>query len=94
MFTHIETESVTETENSQSEISTDYTTRNVKEVLQTEEKWYQVKRQIYTKGWWALEKVTFFSIYFSFKIINCFKKNNTLWGLQHAQVKYMKTIIA
>ena len=58
MFTHIETESVTETENSQSEISTDYTTRNVKEVLQTEEKWYQVKRQIYTKGWWALEKVT------------------------------------
>ena len=30
MFTHIETESVTETENSQSEISTDYTTRNVK----------------------------------------------------------------
>ena len=58
MFTHIETESVTETENSQSEISTDYTTRNVKEVLQTEEKWYQVKIQIYTKGWWALEKVT------------------------------------
>ena len=38
--------------------------------------------------------VRFFSISFSFKIINCFKKNNTLWGLQHAQVKYMKTIIA
>lgn len=32
-----------------------------------------------------------FSIYFSFKIINCLKK--ILWGLQHAQVKYMKIIV-
>ena len=74
MFTHIETESVTETENSQSEISTDYTTRNVKspsdrrEMIPGENTDLHKRMMSTGRG----NYVRFFSIYFSFKIINCF----------------------